>query len=482
MSQQPNILWICTDQQRFDTLGCMGNRFVNTPNLDALASGGVLFEHAYCQNPVCSPSRASFLTGRYPRTTGVTQNGQSIPDREVLVTKRLSDAGYVCGLSGKLHISSVYPSESPGTERRIDDGYDEFHWMHHPWGDWPTNEYQNWLGERGATYTDQQHPDSPHVRYGMDEAHHPTTWCAEKAISFMERCAEYDSPWLFSVNIFDPHHIFDPPREYLERYLDRLDEIPLPNCTPGELDDKPQFQQRDHTTKFDEKSFDEMSDECHRLSIAAYWAMCDLIDVQVGRLLDTLDRTGQRDNTVVVFTSDHGEMLGDHGIYYKGPYCYDPAIRVPLIISTRNSPLKGPDPFIGRSGALVELVDIAPTLLEAAGLEIPVGMQGRSLWPMLTGQADPQHHRDDVYCESYEISDDGKPAATVTMVRTPACKLSAVHGRDEGELYDLAADPAETHNLWASAQHQQLKIAMLKRLGDRMAFTMDPLPYRANGW
>ena len=482
MAAKPNILWICTDQQRFDTLGCMGNSFVRTPNLDALAESGVLFEHAYCQNPVCSPSRASFLTGRYPRTTGVTQNGQSIPAREVLVTRLLSDAGYICGLSGKLHITSVYPSESPGTERRIDDGYDEFHWMHHPWLDWPTNEYHHWLSERGITYTDEQHPDSPHVRYGMDEAHHPTTWCAEKGINFIERSAGYDSPWLFSVNIFDPHHIFDPPREYLERYLDRLDEIPLPSYTPGELDNKPQFQQRDHACNFDGKRFDEMSDECHRLSIAAYWAMCDLIDVQVGRLLDALDRTGQRDNTIVVFTSDHGEMLGDHGIYYKGPYCYDPAIRVPLIVSTPNNMIKGSDPFIGQSGALVELVDIAPTLLEAAGLEIPIGMQGRSLWPLLIGQADPQRHRDDVYCESYEMSDNGDPTAMVTMVRTRTHKLSAVHGRDEGELYNLEADPAETHNLWASPQHQQLKIAMLKRLSDRMAFTMDPLPYRANGW
>ena len=477
MTAKPNILWICTDQQRFDTLGCMGNRFVRTPNIDALAESGVLFEHAYCQNPVSAPSRASFLTGRYPRTTGVTQNGQSIPAREVPMTKLLTDAGYVCGLSGKLHLSTVYPSISPGTERRIDDGYDEFHWMHHPWLDWPTNEYHHWLRERGVAYANEQHPDSPHVRYGMDEAHHPTTWCAEKGINFIEACADFDHPWLFSVNIFDPHHIFDPPREYLQRYLDRLDEIPLPNCTPGELDDKPSFQQRDHACRFDGMSFDEMSETCRRLSIAAYWAMCDLIDVQVGRLLDALDRTRQRDNTIVIFTSDHGEMLGDHGIYYKGPYCYDPAVRVPLIIAAPSAVTRGL-----RSAALVELVDIAPTLLEAAGLDACPGMQGRSLWPLLTGQTDPQHHRDDVYCESYEIDAEGEPKAFVTMVRTRSHKLSAVHGRDEGELYDLEADPHETHNLWASPRHRDVKVAMLKRLSDRMAFTVDPLPYRFSSW
>ena len=478
MPAKPNILWICTDQQRFDTLGCMGNPFVRTPNLDALAESGVLFEHAYCQHPMCTPSRASFLTGRYPRATGVRQNGQSIPAREALVTKLLSDAGYVCGLSGKLHVSTVYPSVSPGTEPRIADGYDEFHWMHHPWPDWPTNEYYHWLRERGVTYADEQHPGSPHVRFGMPEAHHPTTWCAEKAINFIEACAGFDHPWLFSVNFFDPHHIFDPPREYLERYLDRLDEIPLPNYTPGELDSKPHLQQADHASQFDGLSFDDMSEECHRLSIAAYWAMCDLIDVQVGRLLEALDRTGQRDNTIVLFTSDHGEMLGDHGIYYKGPYCYDPAVRVPLIVAMPPAATRGV-----RSGALVELVDLAPTLLDAAGLEVHPGTQGRSLWPLLTGRADPDTHRDDVYCESYDNdAATNQPHAYLTMVRTRTHKLSAVHGIDEGELYDLAADPNETHNLWNAPDHQDVKIAMLKRLSDRMAFTVDPLPDRSGPW
>ncbi len=122
----PNILWICSDQQRFDTLGCYGNPYVQTPNLDKLAQDGVLFEHAYSQSPVCTPSRASFLTGRYPRTTRCRQNGQAIPPDEVLVTKLLQDAGYVCGLAGKLHLAPCNPRVCKGTEQRIDDGYDQF--------------------------------------------------------------------------------------------------------------------------------------------------------------------------------------------------------------------------------------------------------------------------------------------------------------------------------------------------------------------
>ena len=123
---RPNILWICTDQQRFDTLGCYGNTFVRTPNLDRLAEAGTLFENAFSQSPVCTPSRASFLTGRYPRTCRTRQNGADIPAQEVLVTRILADAGYVCGLSSKLHLSTCNPSACETMERRIDDGYAEF--------------------------------------------------------------------------------------------------------------------------------------------------------------------------------------------------------------------------------------------------------------------------------------------------------------------------------------------------------------------
>lgn len=478
---RPNILWICSDQQRFDTLGCYGNSFVSTPALDGLADDGVLFEHAYCQNPVCTPSRSSFLTGRYPRTCRARQNGQSIPPEEVLVTKLLHDAGYVCGLSGKLHVSTVFPSASPGTEPRIDDGYDEFHWMHHPWLDWPTNEYHHWLGERGVTYTDRPYEGLSDVREGMPEEHHPTTWCIQKAINFIETAGQFDHPWLFSVNFFDPHHVFDPPKEYLDRYVGRLADIPLPSYTPGELDDKPPAQSSDSRGAYNSKDafrYDNMTDDDHRLVRAAYWAMCDLIDHQVARMLDALDRTAQRENTIVIYTSDHGEMLGDHGIYLKGPYFYEPAVRVPLIFAMPSTIARGV-----RSEALVELVDIAPTLMEAAGLDAHPGMQGKSLWPLLIGQVDADRHRDDVYCECYNaVVRNREPKAYTTMVRTATHKLSAVHGADAGELYDLTADPSETYNLWHDPAHAEVKMAMLKRLCDRMAFTMDPLPIRTGSW
>jgi arylsulfatase len=474
---RPNILWICTDQQRADSIGCYGNGFTRTPHLDRLAADGVLFERAFTQSPVCTPSRASFLTGRYPRTTGCRQNGQAIAADEVLVTRTLADAGYVGGLAGKLHLAPCHPSASPGTERRTADGYDEFHWSHHPDPDWPTNEYIHWLQGQGVTLERAPRDDCRYVDVGMPERYHQTTWCAQKAIDFIETNADFAAPWLFSVNIYDPHHPFDPPPEYLARYLDRLEEIPLPDYEPGELDDKPVFQRIDHTGAYAGDAgypFSGMGERDHRMLRAAYWAMCDLIDVQVGRILDALRRTGQRDNTIVVFQTDHGEMLGDHGIYLKGPYFYEPAVRVPLIVSWPGTLAPG-----RRSRALVEYVDLAPTLLDAVGLPRQPGMQGRSLWPLLSGAADLDRHRADVYCEYYNAMPwHTDPAAQATMVRTDAYKLVAVHGQDTGELYDLRVDPGERHNRWHDTELAAVKTDLLRRLCDRMAWTVDPLPVR----
>lgn len=476
--KSPNILWICTDQQRFDTLGCYGNSWVKTPNLDRLAANGTRFDAAYCQNPLCTPSRASFLSGRYPRTTRARQNGQCLPAEEMLVTRILGEAGYSCGLSGKLHLSACDPRVCPVRERRINDGYSEFFWSHHPDGHWPKGDYNESLRDQGLKYGRQSFKGSKYVETSMEPQFHQTTWCAQKAIDFIEEEANSSFPWLFSVNIYDPHHPFDPPADYLQPYLDKLDQIPLPNYVEGELEDKPIFQRIDHTGAYggqkDLYPFNKMSDDDHRLIRAAYWAMCDLVDAQVGRMLDALERTGQLENTIVIFMSDHGEMLGDHGIYLKGPHFYEPATRVPLIISWPGHIKAQVSP------ALVELVDLAPTLLQAAGLQHHPGMQGRSLWPLLTGQAPANYHRDTVYCEHYGTTHHApdKPSAYATMVRTERHKLVAFHGQQGGELYDLKRDPNETHNLWCATEYQGVKMELFQKLCDRMAWTVDPLPVR----
>ena len=474
---RPNILWICTDRQRFDTLGCYGNPFVTTPNLDKLAAEGALFEQAYCQNPICAPSRASFLTGRYPRTTRVNRNAQRIPNDEKLISRLLADAGYVCGHAGKFHLGPSSPKAAAWSEPRTDDGYSLFEWSMHP-PDTPVSQYTAWLSEHDITFSREPVDGSKYVSFGMDEHTSNTAWVTQRAINFVNVSAQLDTPWFYTLNINDPHDPIDPPRRFLEPYLDKLDDIPLPDYDEGELDNKPVFQRTCHERsayggKNGPFTYTDMTEHDHRLIRAGYWAMMDHVDWQVGRLLKTLEDTGQRDNTLIIFMSDHGEMLGDHGMYFQGPYFYEQMTRVPLIMQLpgQREALKVP--------AMVELTDLAPTLMEAAKLNVYEGMQGRTLWPILTGQADPARHRDDVYYEYYRAIPGGhadQGYAYVTGVRDRRYALTAVHNLDAGELYDLENDPREKHNRWDDPEYVTIKARMLKKLCDRMAETIDPLP------
>jgi arylsulfatase A-like enzyme len=203
--------------------------------------------------------------------------------------------------------------------------------------------------------------------------------------------------------------------------------------------------------------------------------MVEDIDEKVGRLLAVLDETGHRGNTLVIFTSDHGELLGDHGIYLKGPHFYEGAVRVPLLLALPGRIAAG-----RRDAALVELVDLAPTILETCGLPRHPGMQGRSLGPVLRDPTLP--HRDSLYCEYYNANFPHDPRAYATMVRTHTHKLVRAHGRNEGELYDLAHDPAELENLWFRPEHVRCRAELLALLSDRMAETVDPLPVRRGAY
>ena len=397
------------------------------------------------------------------------------------MTKLFRDEGYACGLAGKLHLAPCNPRVCKGTEERIDDGYDQFFWSHDPSDAWFTHDYIQWLRDKGLRRDSKPFQESKYVQVIPSEEHSQTTWSIERAMSFIGGAERFKQPWLFSLNMFDPHHAFDPPVAALERYRDRLDDIPLPNYVEGELKNKPIWQQIDHGGAYGNKSgypYTEMSDTDHRWIRAAYWAMIDVIDTQIGRLLNFLEEMGQRENTIVIFTSDHGEMLGDHGIYLKGPYFYEPAVRVPLIISGPGMLNNG-----SRSSALVELVDMAPTLLEASDMQPYAGMQGQSLLPLLTGEKALDTHRDDVYCEYYNAMGwHREPAAHATMVRSRQHKIVVAHGTGGGELYDLDLDPRETDNLWDSPDCTAIRLEMQERVMDRMAWTVDPLPERQAPW
>ena len=466
--QRPNILWICTDQQRHDTIRALGNPHINTPCIDELVGKGIAFTQAYAQSPVCTPSRAAFLTGRYPRTTKCRQNGQAMPPNEKLVSRLFADAGYRCGLAGKLHLATC---ANGVVETRIDDGYEVFHWSHHPQPDWPENAYTQWLHSKGTSWEELYGgPSTDYIKHGVPEEFNQTTWCAEKTIDFIHK--QNGKPWFFSFNCFAPHHPFDPPADFLARY--NPEDMPLPKAKPGELDTKTTYQQLDgRFSHNDPDGYDmaKMTDRDKQEITAAYFAMIELIDKQVGRMVGALEDTGQLDNTIVIFMSDHGEMLGDHGFYLKGPHFYDEAVRVPLIISW-----KGEIRSDLRADCLMELIDIAPTLLEASGIDIPDYIQGRSLMPILLGQTPADRHRDYVFSEYYNAWTHKHSYGS--MLRTRDEKVVVYHGTDQGELYDLKNDPDEFENLWSNPLHTDRKMRLLKACFDASVFTMDPAPPR----
>ena len=473
MAIRPNILWICTEHQRFDTIHALGNEHIRTPNLDRLVAEGVAFTHAFCQNTVCTPSRSSFLTGRYPVTTRCRQNGQNIPEDEILITRELRDLGYDCGLAGKLHVSAAYF----GWERRIDDGYRMFEWSHGSTaahgGDWI-----RWLADNGKQFDDIYHPSPvPFAREVSDRRYHQTTWCVDRALDFMQE--QREGPWLLSVNPFSVHDPFD----YLPEFYDQYDPdtLPDPLWREGELDNKPPFQMAAYRKRGGPKGYAGTTPRQRREMRAAYYATIEHIDAELGRLLDWLDQTGQRENTLIIFNSDHGDMGGDHGLFQKGPYLYDPAVRVPLIFSWPGT-LPGGRVYDG----LVEQVDIVPTIHELLQIAIPERVQGRSLVPLFTGQRLKFDFRDGVYAEYYNsnpaMTSPQRRRAYVTMWRTTEHKIVVYHGETFGELYNLRNDPDEFENRWDDPDYADIRFAMMKRCFEASVFTMDPLPKRTCGF
>ena len=462
---RPNILWICTDQQRSDTIHALGNQHIRTPNLDRLIDEGVAFTNAYSQSPICTPSRASFLTGCYSSSLHVNRNGNDYFPEDAanrLITRTLTDVGYDCGLSGKLHLSAA----SGRVETRVNDGYRFYKWSHHPKPEtfWPTEQhhYQQWLEDEGVNWNEAYGSEALEGwdlrglgQAGIAAQYHQTTWCANEAISFMSE--QRDGPWLMSVNPFDPHPSFDPPPEYLER-MD-FGSMPLPLFQPEEMESQLKFRNVDHQTREPRSPHDYDA----RRMVAAYYAEIELIDDQVARMIETLESTGQRENTIIIFTSDHGEMLGDHGLLFKGCRFYEGAVHIPLIISWPGQFQRGL-----HSGALVELTDIVPTLLEVNNMPIPEYVRGKSLLPILNGGSSPDHHRDFVRCEYHAALGRMPNASHANMIFDGRHKLVIYHGQEVGELYDLQEDPNEFRNLWDDPDKRAVKYDLMKTCFDEV--------------
>ena len=482
MANRPNILFICTDQQRGDSLGCTGAGWAVTPNLDRLAEQGALWRNCYVQNPVCSPSRASLFTGKYPSNHGLYANGVPLPAHQKMFTRTLADAGYDCGMIGKQHLA---PCDTWRTEPRRDDGYRVFEWAHGPNHRALENDYHRWLRANHPTIYQDIFPDkganenteySNRARTGTPIDHvpkeaHYSHWVAERAIDFMAT-DRTDQPFFLMANFFDPHHSFGAPKEFRDQ-ID-ADAIPEPKTTENELDQKP-APHRDYSTKSyggTAPGFQDYTGEEIKEIRAQYWAMIALIDYEVGRILSALETAGLGDNTMVVFTSDHGEMLGNHQQLLKGPQLYDDLVRVPLII-------KWPQHVPANSAFddLVQWIDLPATLLDAASCARSTSGQGTSLMPAMRGTE--YQARPFAITEFRDSGFPGDPALMTTMIRHADWKLIIWHGPPtsalarDGELYNLKDDPDELDNLYHNPAFYDQRQAMKRHMLNAMCETED---------
>lgn len=460
---KPNILLFCTDQQRFDTIGALGNPHIRTPNLDRLVKNGVAFDNAYCQTPICTPSRASFMTGCYASSLHVNRNGNEyFPERfqERLISRMLKDAGYDCGMVGKFHLSSSYKRVEP----RLNDGYRHFEWSHGPRNDWPVEQhsYIRWLVDKGidfkSEYGKRQFPDRPaEFNAGIAAEHHEVSWCQDYATRWIRGGLRW--PWFITVNTYAPHPPFHPPPEFLERM--KPASIPPPLWGPHDLANQEKLAKVD----FQSKPKDPAS-YASQMMKAAYYAQIEFVDDAFGKVVKALEETGQLDNTLIIFTSDHGETMGDHGLTHKGCRFYEGLAHVPLVVSWPAKFGKGV-----RSKALAELTDIVPTILETLGIRRPDYLHGRSLHPILTGRGD--RHRDFARSEYHDALDIANHSHA-NMLRNERYKLVYYHGHPHGELFDLEKDPREFHNLWDDPKSFSLRVELTKELFDAVMLATDP--------
>lgn len=476
----PNILFICTDQQRYDVLGCYGNAHTDTPTIDQLAAEGVLFEQCYVQNPVCAPSRASLLTGRYVHTHGLYANGVALLPHEQLVTHTLADAGYDCGLIGKLHLAACADG---GTEPRHNDGFRLVAWAHDPYPGSPDNQDHQWLqAYYPDLYAAARDALNPQTFDDLPTEAHYSHWVAERAIQFLHEERDPTKPFCLFVNFFDPHHPFGAPPAYIARYDPAT--LPRPVRRPNELVSKPPIQADASRASYagHARGCATYDDDNIQAIIAAYYAMVTLVDDETKRVLDTLEQIGLRDEMLVVFTSDHGEMLGDHHLLLKGPMMYEGAVRVPLILRW-----PGHLPQGVRRTELVQWIDLAATLLDAATLPLMRRQQGQSLLPLARGDQDALV-RSWALCEYRNSGHPYDPPVDVTMLRHGRYKIVVYHGDPAtsrartGELYDLQADPHELRNLWDEPAHCEARRKLQELLLDVLVATEDRSHVREAAW
>lgn len=483
-ADRPHVLLITTDQHHWQAMGTR-TPLLKTPHLDRLAGEGVTVDRAYCPNPLCTPSRASILTGQYPSTHGAWTLGTKLDESATTVSGLLSEAGYATSLIGKAHLQPLasIPSqtsiETPAHFRDWDlwrsfhgpfYGFDHIEiTRNHADEQWVGAHYALWMEESGFTdWPDYfRHLDGTGGRehhWDLPAEQHYTTWTAERTVAQLEAAAASGQPSFCWASFHDPHPPYLVPEPWASLY--DPDDCDPGVLVPGELDQMhPWFGE----TQRDEPDFSpwfETPYETHgfgrqvvdratmQKNLAIYYGMISFLDDQIGRILTRLDELGLAENTLVVFSTDHGHFLGAHGLTAKGPFHYEDLIRIPFLARW-----PGRIPAGSSTSAITSLVDLAPTFLSAAGVAVPGSMQGVDQLDAWAGGPAARDHA---------ITENRFQPSTV-HIRTyveDRYKLTVYRDEQHAELFDLHDDPDELHNLAHDPAHAALRAEITRRFLD----------------
>jgi len=452
-NQRPNIIFIITDQQRFETIRALGYPYIDTPNLDRLIDEGVTFTNCHTVAPSCAPARAGLFTGYYPHTTGVLRNADTWRHSWI---ESLAESGYHCINVGKMH---TWPFTTPlGFHQRYvvenKDRYLE--------GRYFFDEWDKALRARGLVKQQREiyrrRPDYRErmgaFEWELPEDMHSDFFVGDMATWWIDTYPKTE-PLFLQIGFPGPHPPYDPIPRYAEPYLER--ELPLPGVSEEDLAGQPPplRELRVHNTQVDHDSLVHQLDpprETLQRVWAYYLANVTMIDEKIGQIMDALERNGYLENSVIIFTSDHGDCLGDHGHSQKWTM-YDIITHMPLIVWS-------PNRFAGgrQIDTLCQQIDIGPAILEMAGVPVPESFEAESLLPALDGQA--WAGREYVFAEQ---AGDGTLTGTefMTMVRSESWKLVHFMGEEFGQLFDLTNDPKEEVNLWDAVAAATVKRELL---------------------
>ncbi len=440
-----------TDHQRAET--ALPEHPAVTPNLDALGRNGVTFTNTHCPSPHCCPARATFWSGLYPSRHGVWNNvlnaqalSRGLKDGVRLWSEDLAEAGYAMHWLGKWHVSAVEsPKDRGWTEHQVSAGPSTVHG-----GSW--DYYKGLAGQTEDAKRGEGQVRRPgygtYTTYGTrDLSGHHDVRITERAEALLPELAAGAEPWCLFVGATGPHDPYFVPQKFLDLY--DLDDVPLPLSYADEMKDKPVIYQR-----MREQRFGQLCEREVREAIRHFWAYCSFLDHLFGKLLSALDETGQAENTVVLYCSDHGDYCGDHGLFAKGIPCFRGAYHVPAVMRWPAG-IRHPG---RRVDELVSLADFAPTFLELADVPADRYFTGASLAPFLRDET-PVEWREALFtqCNGVELY------FTQRSVLTREWRYT-FNGFDWDELYDLRSDPHEMRNLARDPKYRDVVREMCRRM------------------